>query len=837
MSSSQIRALLAAPNTQQATQEAVIFLNANFPSSDYLEDLDAALRESEISEAELASNLVSSTSAVDALIAKTKLSAHSHVETAQNLSLLRHSLTDELVDLTDGLVSSMSSEPGSSTLLEDIETLHRHLDDLQGVRGYAQVIKHTLELSELSVQQIESVPQATSISTSSVSQFQALRNFVSSVADACSSVEDGAGKQTLHLVNFLERVRDGTWLDLKKHLSTPLLEAAEKIQWPMSVDYANATADQRKAFEHAFLRVLQLQKVSESINSDSNSPEIRSEKDGIYPLEALVHPVALRFKYHFEGTRQTNRPDKPEWYFTHILNAAHDQRAFMEHVVQLLLDSAGYSNINAWREFTRLLLPILTNKLKRTVPSLLPHPSLLAHTVYQALQFDAALKEEGFELEGTSSVTKTGGDVSEPWTGVSEIILGKKEWFDAWLEGEKRFADNQYHEIISASDAWQIADDEPDDELVRSELRSTNSARRMKALVEQITERYSPLPDPLRRTRFLLSIQLPLLEHYLGRLASSLDAYETLSSALVRAVPGALGVTLGMKEDHPSGVNVETGRLTSGVEGVQRLCKALLSSSFVEAAMKGWGEDLFFLELWTKIKQRASLRALAQANSALPSSTNDGDDESQETIFENLIARYDKVCRRSEDIIVQQVCAEVESSLKAHLSATTTSPNPGSPPSTDDFAISQTLLAPIALLSTHLTYMRAILPQQTLIQLYRRIASRLAEHLLQRQILYRGSFTSTEGRTIHAECSLWVETCRATLLQAFGGSRSRVEAPWLRLIEAGALVDADGEAREKVVDATFGGMDEEEWENVISEVVGSSELNREEVGRILRRRE
>ncbi|KAJ3722262.1 hypothetical protein C8R42DRAFT_579703, partial [Lentinula raphanica] len=140
-------------------------------------------------------------------------------------------------------------------------------------------------------------------------------------------------------------------------------------------------------------------------------------------------------------------------------------------------------------------------------------------------------------------------------------------------------------------------------------------------------------------------------------------------------------------------------------------------------------------------------------------------------------------------------------------------------------------------LATHLTYMRAILPQQTLIQLYRRIASRLAEHLLQRQILYRGSFTSTEGRTIHAECSLWVETCRATLLQAFGGSRSRVEAPWLRLIEAGALVDADGEAREKVVDATFGGMDEEEWENVISEVVGSSELNREEVGRILRRRE
>lgn len=30
----------------------------------------------------------------------------------------------------------------------------------------------------------------------------------------------------------------------------------------------------------------------------------------IYPLETLVQPIALRFKYHFEGTRGTNRVDK-----------------------------------------------------------------------------------------------------------------------------------------------------------------------------------------------------------------------------------------------------------------------------------------------------------------------------------------------------------------------------------------------------------------------------------------------------------------------------------------------------------------------------------------------
>lgn len=32
--------------------------------------------------------------------------------------------------------------------------------------------------------------------------------------------------------------------------------------------------------------------------------------DGIYPLATLIRPVALRFKFHFEGVRQTNRLDK-----------------------------------------------------------------------------------------------------------------------------------------------------------------------------------------------------------------------------------------------------------------------------------------------------------------------------------------------------------------------------------------------------------------------------------------------------------------------------------------------------------------------------------------------
>ena len=32
--------------------------------------------------------------------------------------------------------------------------------------------------------------------------------------------------------------------------------------------------------------------------------------DGLYAIQALVVPVAQRFKYHFDGTRGTNRLEK-----------------------------------------------------------------------------------------------------------------------------------------------------------------------------------------------------------------------------------------------------------------------------------------------------------------------------------------------------------------------------------------------------------------------------------------------------------------------------------------------------------------------------------------------
>ncbi|TRM66203.1 TIP-1 family-domain-containing protein [Schizophyllum amplum] len=714
----------------------------------------------------------------------------------------------------------MSAAPGETTLLEDIETQHRNLKELSNVKGYVQLLEKALNLSEAALAQTGALAPSQIVTPASLEKYSALQNFVSQVDDYCSSVEDGSGQRKLHLVYFLEEIREKTWSDIKQAMSISLLAAAEKLKWPMAVDYASADAETRKAFEHAFYNLLRLQDIGGKMRS-----ALGTEKSGLYPLQALVRPVALRFKYHFEGTRQTNRLDKPEWYLTHVANVAHEHRTFMDSVIQALLNASEHRNIIASREFTYCLLPLVQRKLKRTMPSLLQRSSLLAHTIYQTLSFDAALVEEGFSLYGTSAAAS----VEDPdhWEGVSETVLGTKEWFDAWMDGEKHFAEEQYRNIISAADAWQIADDDAEESA--PQLKTTNAARRVKALVEQITDRYSPLPNATRKMRFLTTVQLPILEHYQGRISSSLDAFETLSSALLRAVPGAL--SFGGKEE--GGMSVDTQRLTAGVEGVKKLAKALLSARYLEVALQGWGEDLIFLELWAEINRFSGLKARVRASALLPEPTAEDDAAPENTIFDTVVAIYHKLVVRAEDMIVLQVSNEVENTLKPHLQRLN-SPD-ASQDLTDEINVSQTLLPAIALLSAHLTFLRTTLPTATAATVYRRIASSLAEHILQRAILYRGRLSLQEGRRCAAEGALWLETCAGAL----GGAlpRSRLEAPWLRLLQAGRLVAAEGPAWAEVVSATFGPIDEKGWQEAVVHAVGIGEMGREEVGRVLRRRE
>ncbi|KAL5534489.1 hypothetical protein ACEPAG_951 [Sanghuangporus baumii] len=813
MLSAHVRTLLQGPDPNESINHTIKILNSSFPSFQHVNSgtgLADTINEARASSEDYDSQLAASQENLKKLVHETRSRAKEHLVTARELSLLRHSLSDEVISLTEELESTTTQEGSEPSLLEEIETLHRNLRELENVKEYVQIIHQALQLSEQTIRDVEQVAPTVRISEASVADYVLLQQLVHGIRKTCERAKNNTG-QDVKLVSFLANLVDKTWLRMKDVLSSTLLSAAEGLHWPMPVDYATANIDVRRAFENAFSNLLKLQEIGEKLNPEQE--DAGSSKDGIYPLQALVRPVSQRFKYHFEGTRQTNRLDKPEWYFAHILNVSHEHRPFLESVIQRLLQSSRYSSINAWREFTRLLLPILGKKIKHSMPTLLAHPPLLAHTIYQSLAFDEALREARFDLVGTLDKTKK---EARKWEGTSDIILGNKDWFDAWLEGERKFAEDQFNDIIRSPDTWHISDDTTA-ESDESEVRPTISARRVKALIETITDRYRALPRLEHKTRFLTDVQIPILELYHSRISDSLDAFETLSSFLVRAVPGAL---VGQPFHGMNGKN-----LTAGVEGSQRLIKAYVSAIWIVHVMSSWAEDLFFLELWQQIREDISLWNQIKSIGALPDPSVVNDEG---TIFEALIFRYNKLAEHAEDLLVKQITGEVEADLKAHLFK-----QPDSSES-EDTLISQTLLKPIAQLSAHLSFLTRSLPLPMAINLYRRIAGHIANHILQRQVLYRGRsrMSLKQGRAVLEEANLWVEACR--MATGSSGLR-RVEGPWERLLEAGRLLSLEEEAFQQMVNvARFG--DDRQYE-VLTEAVGISEMNTNDILAVLNARE
>lgn len=176
--------------------------------------------------------LSSSNEQIHTFISNTRVSTEGHLATSKELSLRRHSLADELSELSSELVSVLHDGDSKPTLLEDIETLHRSLKELESIKQYVQIIQHGLQLrfvllpssefvlkcfySEAAVGQVEA---ATTVTMSTLTTFQDLQKFVEKVTTTCADVEDGSGQQKLRIVEFLEKVSGRTWVEIKSTLS------------------------------------------------------------------------------------------------------------------------------------------------------------------------------------------------------------------------------------------------------------------------------------------------------------------------------------------------------------------------------------------------------------------------------------------------------------------------------------------------------------------------------------------------------------------------------------------------------------------------------------------
>ena len=149
---------------------------------------------------------------------------------------------------------------------------------------------------------------------------------------------------------------------------------------------------------------------------------------GLWALEAFVQPLLKRFRYHFEGRRETNRRDKPEWVFAHCVAQMRSHAPLLSGEVQPMLRAplaplraaaSQPSSQGAVRErylrflsahcpdgveghVAAALCGALRAKLRREMPSRLAEPPSFCHAFSEAIACERARRRRCRRRRGGS---------------------------------------------------------------------------------------------------------------------------------------------------------------------------------------------------------------------------------------------------------------------------------------------------------------------------------------------------------------------------------------------------------------------------------------------------
>ncbi|TKY88521.1 hypothetical protein EX895_002509 [Sporisorium graminicola] len=827
------------------------------------------------------------------------------------------STEDKLLDLCEDLViagasSAAAAAPGSSkagavTLISRLDQLHIAIDQLQKAKAYFSILAQAEDL-RLAIVKCDQDQAQQLDALQHLSQLDALVRKVEKLSTV--------GSQQLHvragepkLVAFLRAQRSSAFKILRKARCDRLSQAIARTGWSQTkvnlspqqdaanqLDITAPKLTESEQVKLAWAHLCQLQDAAEhlgllkratakpSSNANPHAHLVTAGSDKYQPLlttQCLIEPMLLRFRYHFDGDRSTNRLDKPEWFISHIaalirtqaplfLPATHGIPGSGGAVVRLNRAYANdpatassrraYRHIDTYAELLHGLLTPLRRKIASTMPALLEHPSLLAHTVFQALTFDADLAESF-----PPSLTVLDGAGTRK---ISDDILDNTAWFNRWLDGEKEFALRRFEEIINSPDAWAIgssdslADD--DEQVFYSSLsdanasgastqdsigqRTTKSARSTIEILDSVSERYRPLPSLSQRLSFLAIVQLPILRSYAQRLTKSLDAFESLSSAFARAMPGEI----------VSGTSATSGAsdsdMVKGLRGLGRLVKALLSAQYVCTELERWSESAAFVEmseslvstdegralalglrkeqgaeedreldaaslgmlLRRRLKRGAAVaRPLASSGGSPVLPSGDGgfgtpkvSDVGQTQVltefgrygvWEEPRRKFSEIAARAITAIERLVTSEVIEQLRPYILRRWDQEDDSSSEFKEQDEKepypTPTLIPALSIFSSHLGHLASILERETLLPIYRHISTSIATALVERVVMAGGSKRFNYAGGVRFDQDLrqgWLGVVRelvdSNAVQRGALFGRRPEACWKAAVDAGVLL-------------------------------------------------
>ncbi|KAF7726924.1 hypothetical protein EC973_008219 [Apophysomyces ossiformis] len=560
------------------------YLNANIPAlgENEIVNLNSLLESRQSRQADLDKKL-------DTVKEKTQQALKTMLDTVHSEQKLLEETRTSLIQKENEICQYCPSHAedqntSDDTLLKRLGSLEARIRTIDHTKDYVKTLLVCANLSEEALAIVQSDPEA---AIKPYNKLGTLRRFVENHSKSSHGHAD--------LLTHLTNCHTYLWEQLNAALTRNFKSSLDALSWPNPIKppYGPQLRDKLDHFEQCFRNLLLLHKPSGKI-ADEHKNRV------LVPVALMLEPISLRFRFHFESNKPTNRLDKPEWYLKHIKNTITTHMPFLITTIQPILDGVSDylgAKLLIKDNFIQGLLANVSRKLNATLPKLLNHANWLSHTTHEVLLFDQSLQEEfAYAVSGPQRSNSP----------IGEIILGNDTWFNAWFEAEKKFSIIRYDEIVLDSQAFDVY---IEDELQRdskeagggdakhvSTMKRTRSAVHLLSLLEGITETYKPVPSLVQRLKFFAEIQLSLLDRYHQRISSAVDSFEALSLLRSVPVPGSFpDAVTGLKT-----ANDSAGSLAS----LGRLCRWWASIRTIGEAIRYMVEDDHFLSMQYEVDAR-----------------------------------------------------------------------------------------------------------------------------------------------------------------------------------------------------------------------------------------
>jgi len=473
-------------------------------------------------------------------------------------------------DIARRLQTLTASEVSDEAIARFEEPMQR-LRRVEIAEHYVRTVQQAEQLDEQARRQLTDNPRK------AVRAYQAVQNLAQGL-DASQPAAEGAAP---HLLDQISNASKSLFEHIKNDLETKLRKTLENIKWPK--DGLQLLGKPFEDWSQYTTLLLELQEPSLLVHNNGVLAHTAQEPAILLPLVVMVQPLAQRFRYHFYGDRPTNRLDKPEYFFRHTLDLLSQYSAFMSDYLQPVLDARIREDdrldlvyTDATSAFITALLPMVSAKCVSVLPHLTSQPQLMSHFVREMMLFDT-------ELQHSWAYSPFPGPLSD-WKGLTWDMLSKHGYFEPWLKLEKDFAVSRYQKIVDSQESRDI----DYDGVEAGRTKPTNGAIRVNDLLETITDRYRNLSSFSQKMRFLIDVQIAIFDRYHMLLNEHFQVYRSSAHTAGRLISGqAAGQALGL-------------------EGLGTLLKIFGSAEYLERKMSDWSDDVFFLEMWEELQDRAS---------------------------------------------------------------------------------------------------------------------------------------------------------------------------------------------------------------------------------------